>query len=374
MADEFEFMPGHHAAEVGASFDGKARDGFLLHADADSAFVVFVDFLEFAGLFAAAGGHAVVALGVGARVVVDFEFVVGDGELVLGGAYGDVGKNCILGFEVFVGHLEAVVPEGDFTAAEGLHLFPILYFFDIFAAAVYFRILDFVEMGGIGMGGGSVGENEFVAIFGGFEEVEDAFFLHEAGYEGEVGFAVLDAVVAFFERSLNFVGGVDAGEDLFQDFRDGHLLEDAALVDAGEKPEKGDNFEAIGGVVEAASAAGGTIDDAVEVAKAGVVESMGDRHRLADEFREIDAVGVAGEGFNFVGEESGYRFAATNGANEQDIIAERGGKDQSSIFLRHFISHTEFPFSLVIARTGSKNPHARSGLRSWREGGGWEGA
>lgn len=70
-------------------------------------------------------------------------------------------------------------------------------------------------MGGVGMGGGGVGEDELVAVLGGFEEVVDAFFFHEAGDEGEVGFAVLDAVVAFLERSLNFVGGVDAGEDLF---------------------------------------------------------------------------------------------------------------------------------------------------------------
>jgi len=46
------------------------------------------------------------------------------------------------------------------------------------------------------MGAGRVRQDQSVLAIGMFEEIEDAFFLHQPGDEIEVGFPVLDAIVA----------------------------------------------------------------------------------------------------------------------------------------------------------------------------------
>src|SRR5262245_22838334 len=72
-----------------------------------------------------------------------------------------------------------------------------------------------------------------------FEEVKDAFFFHQPGTKVEIGFAVLNAIVALLEGPLNRPLHLEAGKDLFKDVRNGDVLENPASRNPCGEPEGG---------------------------------------------------------------------------------------------------------------------------------------
>ena len=308
VAFEVKLVAGEDAEIGGVAGGGDGVDGLLLHADLGGALVVFEDLLQLTGLFAAAGGDAVEAFGVAAGVVVEFEGVVA-ADLEFVGDIADLERlgDQVLGLEILVRQFEGVVPEGCLAGAEGLCLFPgvdDLGFVDAAGVGVV------VERGGVGEGDvglGGIAKDDGMAVLGVAEVVEDSFLFHEAGEEIKVAFAVLDAVVARFVGDLGFPERGDVADDCFEDIGDGFLLKDAALGDAGEDPELGNELEAVAGVEIAAGAAGDRLDDAVEGAGelAGVAVDHIDANAgwLADEAGEIDHFLVGGEGINAKAEE-----------------------------------------------------------------------
>src|SRR5262249_30689760 len=108
--------------------------------------------------------------------------------------------------------------------------------------------------------------DQLVPVLGVLEEVEDALFFHEPGGEGEVALAVLHAIVARVKLPLQTaVIDIHPVEHLFQNLRDGLVLEDPALGPAGEEPEAGDDFGPVKRERGGASALAEPADDAGEV-------------------------------------------------------------------------------------------------------------
>ncbi len=146
----------------------------------------------------------------------------------------------LIGLEVFVRQFEVVVPERDLA---GPHLLDFLPRGDtaLVAVAAFCLVVDqrfwFLQVR-VALRG--VGNHHLGAVGGVAEEVVHAFFFHEPRGEVEVAFAVLDAIVARFERALNLVGDLEALEHLFEDVGDRDVLEDAALDAFGQEPHVGD--------------------------------------------------------------------------------------------------------------------------------------
>ena len=103
------------------------------------------------------------------------------------------------------------------------------------------------------------------------EVVENAVLLHQARDEIEVGFTVLDAVLALIigggQRELVVLEAATL-EDLLDNVRDGLVLEDAAIGNAGKEPEPGHDFHLVVGEADVGTALGKSADKAVEVARA----------------------------------------------------------------------------------------------------------
>ena len=81
------------------------------------------------------------------------------------------------------------------------------------------------------------------------EVVKDALFLHQPRDEGEVGFAVLDAIfaglVALLKLHLVLLVRTPLAEDLGDDLVDRLVLEDAAVGEVGEGPQVGHHLDGV---------------------------------------------------------------------------------------------------------------------------------
>ena len=124
------------------------------------------------------------------------------------------------------------------------------------------------------------------------EAVADAFFSEQAGNEGEIGFAVLQAVgadgVGFAKLGLVLEAFVESGvagavfvEDGFDDLRDCFVLEDPAVAAVGERGEGRFNRKNVFGKAAVGAGLFGTSNNTGEQALSAFGEKDGDFDGLA---------------------------------------------------------------------------------------------
>src|SRR5262249_45357892 len=145
---------------------------------------------------------AVEALGVAARVVVDFQaLVAADLEPVRDRAHRDAVLDDPLALEVLVRQFETMVPELELPGPEFLDLLPREDpVFRAIAAGHLFEE-NLARLGQVGVALRRVSHDQLVTARAMLEEVVDALLLHEPAGEGEVALAVLHAVVSGVERA-----------------------------------------------------------------------------------------------------------------------------------------------------------------------------
>ena len=176
-----------------------------------------------------------------------------------------------VGHQVGAGRLEVVVGLRDLAGAELVRVLPTADVVLHGDRAEVGRIVDLLLLA-VDVGRGLVAENHLVLAVGVLEEVEDALLFHQPRHEVEVRLPVLDAVLALGvvagELQLE-IGEAAILEDLLDDVGRRHLLEDAAVGVAREKPQPRHDL----GPVAAAAvlvlvARGESADHAVESAAA----------------------------------------------------------------------------------------------------------
>ena len=227
--------------------------------------------------------------------------------------------------QVGLGALEIVVVEGINPGLDLLRHGPLV---DVvfFAPQVLVRREKgyFFVAGKRFVGADRIGQHERVLVFLVFEVVVDALLLHEPADEVEIRFTVLDAVSPFTvgaaERFLK-IRETLVPEHLLDDIRDGHLLKDAAVGRAGQKPQPGMH----GGGVDAEVAQGARqaepTDKPVEVPDfvLGQLEANGDI--LPQEVLELD-IRILAEQFEIKLKQAAQRLRGGHAVKQQDIVAQ----------------------------------------------------
>src|ERR1035437_1546939 len=82
------------------------------------------------------------------------------------------------------------------------------------------------------------------------EEIEDAFFLHQARDEIEIRFAILNAVLPLGIGIVQLPGDIEALQDLLQDIGHLQVLKDAQISLARQHPDLGRDGGAVAGEAE----------------------------------------------------------------------------------------------------------------------------
>src|ERR1039457_5538226 len=272
VAGQLEGVARGESAVLAFGSNEHAGGRLFLHADVGDALVLVEEVTRVGGLIAPGLGDGIEARGVAARVFVDFELVVaGDVQLMADAAGADGFDDGLGGIQVLFGELEVMAPGGEFAGADFLLLAPvgdaILLENDVRAVLPG----GGGKIGHGGMGQRAVGEHELVAAGGMLEEIKDAFFLHEAADKREIGFVVLDAILAGLQGLLDLIGHVQAGKDLPEDVGDGDLLEGPAILFAAKEPQFGDDLQHIVSELIVAKTLRDPADHAVDIALIGAV-------------------------------------------------------------------------------------------------------
>jgi hypothetical protein len=109
-------------------------------------------------------------------------------------------------------------------------------------AAYNHVVLDAGHSGHIDMGLRRIRNHHLMPPVGMLKEIIDPFFFHQAAREIEIGFAVLNAILAVFVLTVELIGTVKPAQYLFQNIRHGLLLKNPAPSLARQKPYLWDNF------------------------------------------------------------------------------------------------------------------------------------
>ena len=93
-----------------------------------------------------------------------------------------------------------------------------------------------------------IGKDQGVFAVFMLEEIEDAFIFADAGQKGEIRFVVLNTIVlgpiaaqiqAVVDLGINaFLSQHGLAENVFDDFRDGFVLKNTAVVTTGQQPQR----------------------------------------------------------------------------------------------------------------------------------------
>src|ERR1035438_2608169 len=124
MAVQRESVPGQEVAAVAAPFNQDSQNLFLLHAEPNGTETIRKNVRDVRRAISAAGIDPVEALRVAAGIIVDFELVVSEVELVDDLADRNTLDGLFLGFEVVAGKFKAVVPQRALAGAQLLDFFP----------------------------------------------------------------------------------------------------------------------------------------------------------------------------------------------------------------------------------------------------------
>src|ERR1019366_6349712 len=323
MALERELVARDDLAAVACGVHEDAAGRVPLHAQLGGPRVVLEDLLDLRRLLAAALVDSVEALRVRAGVVIQLELRVGpELQLVARLSRRDRARGRVLGFEVLVGQLEAVVPQHDLRGLELLGLLPGVDAVLLAGAPPHAledqRALDRK----IRMAPRVVRDDQRVTAGAVLEEVEDSLFFHQAAREREVGLAVLHAVVARFERPLDLPADLEGGgENLFQNVGNRKVLKDAALRFLGKQEGLRDEVEhksrerGVPRTLRDSQAS--PVDEALCASRQGDL----DRDLLAQERVEDDflRVRVLSDTLELKEEGLGDRFVSRETAQDQDV-------------------------------------------------------
>ncbi len=176
-----------------------------------------------------------------------------------------------------------------------------------------------------GVLGSRIGQDKSVVAVRVPEVVVDAFFLHQPADEVEVGLAVLHAVgpLAVGLRQLELeVGRSMIAEHLAENVGDLHLLEDAAVRRARQKPQPRPDDRKVAIVTAQLAAAAEAGDIAVEVTDAVVGPQQLHRDDLAQNAVEIDV--LLAQEVDLVLADAAQLLARVH-AVEQQVLAKRRG-------------------------------------------------
>jgi hypothetical protein len=213
-----------------------------------------------------------------------------------------------LGLEMLMRQLEAVVPERHLSRTQLLRLLP-----GRDAVLLPRSFTDDFEdqaalAGEIRVAPGGVRDDHLVAPGAVLEEVVDPLLLHQAAREGEVGLAVLGAIVTGLKYPLQLVFHVEVGEHLLEDVGNGDVLEDPALRLLRKEPELRREIQRVGREDRVARALRHADADPVEVLPGVAGERDLGRDLLAQERIERDLAGVLGDALEPEGEEARDRL------------------------------------------------------------------
>ena len=156
------------------------------------------------------------------------------------------------------------------------------------------------------------------------EEVEDAELLHQPGDEIEIRLPVLHAILQLLvcRGKRGLVIDAPIVQDLLNDLRDRHVMENAAIGVARERPQLGHYLQFIPRHVAVFAGTGEMADDAVEVALRIIRLLDVDGDALADNLREIDGRVFRQRG-EMEMEQARDRLVAGEAGEQQLVVAQR---------------------------------------------------
>src|SRR5271157_914942 len=138
---------------------------------------------------------------------------------------------------------------------------------------------------------GRIGKDQGVLVLFMFKEVANAVLLHKAGDKIEIRFAILHTVLAHFKIALQGISEITEAvvfKNLGNDVGNGHILEDAAVGHASEKPQPGDNNGLIVGKVLVSASNAESTDVSTDVTVTSISQMNLDGDALTDKLIRRD--------------------------------------------------------------------------------------
>jgi hypothetical protein len=174
------------------------------------------------------------------------------------------------------------------------------------------------------------------------EEVENAIFFHQARDKMKIRFPVLDAVVPGLKATLKRILDITKTE-VFANLEDnvghGHILEDATIGGAREKPEPGDDLSSIMCKPHIIARLGKTADTAVDVALTAICQEDAEGNPLTH--NPVKGNGsVYREQIKMKLEQLRYSFLSCKSSEKQRVLTEGGidGNEPVFLYVRHEIN------------------------------------
>src|SRR5438552_6033210 len=195
----------------------------------------------------------------------------------------------------------------------------------------------------VGMAVRCVGHHHLMAVGGVFEKIKDALFFHQTAGKVEIRLTILNAIVTWMERALNFKRYIQPIQHLLQNVRDVDVLENSALRSPGQKPKLRHDLQAIRSedVALAASTLADSITNAIEITFLFVWEFERDRDLLAEEVVEFHFTGIFRQEVQVEIEKLRDSFVAGHANEQEHIFAKRRPDCYRSLILsvsRHICS------------------------------------
>ena len=128
-----------------------------------------------------------------------------------------------------------------------------------------------------------IGNNHLMLSVRMLEVIINSFFFHQARSKIEIGFAVLNTVIARFISFLQFVFDLKTRKNLLQNIRHADLLKNSALDFLRQKPDVRNDRDVIIRKTNIAVALRKFIDHSGKFALRTVFRRNKDRHALSDQ-------------------------------------------------------------------------------------------
>ncbi len=342
---QLELVSGHEVLHGALRPDHHGRRRPFVHPDPDRPLPVAVDLLQLRRLLPAPRVDPVETLRVLPGIVVDLQLVHAlHLQIVRLLSNRKARHDLRLGLQVRFRQLETVIPESVLPGTDLLLLLPcpdpvlvpnpsLDLFVDELALPRQVRVV-----------GGAVGNDHLVVAVGVLEEEVDSLLLHQPRSEVEVRLPVLYAVVSRLVFLVQPPVHREPGEDLLQDLRHRHPLEDPALRLAGQQPDLRHELCLVLGEELVLPTLGEPHAEPVQVRLAAVRQREIDRDLLAQDRVERHFSLVLREHLEPVAEERRDRLRPPEPGQEQFVRPERSVDAELSILVL-VLAHRDSPFA-----------------------------
>src|ERR1017187_6925151 len=195
---------------------------------------------------------------------------------------------------------------------------------------------DFRYTRAILMDGRRIPQHKGVLVLVVLEKVKNAVLFHQAGDEVEIGFAILNAILAGRVAALQRIFEVfepQSLEDLGDDIGHRHLLKNAAIRGARQEPEPGNQFGAVMCKTIVTAALRETAQVAVEISQAAVAQVERDAGRLAYNVVKRDRA-VLRQQLEIEAEQSRNGFLAHHTLEQENVFSQGGENRDEAALLR----------------------------------------